>query len=480
MKLSERITGAQAELNRMRDKLTALVEKDDISDDDQAQIEELNTRIPEAVQAIERMQSTERALAITVVERDPGDGNGDDDRQQIVDPRRPFSVPRKKVEPSDFLVRMGVIHALAHVQRKSLDDVCRRAYGDEATMMVLRAITNPATTDGIGWAQELVQVAVGEFIDKLMPLAIYPRIASRGPRFTFDRYGIIKFPARSDTPTINGSFVGEGQPIPVRKAGLTSITLTPKKLGVISTFTREIAQHSIPSIEQIIRQAMAEDTSVAVDTVLIDALPANAIRPAGLRNGVVGLTPAAVATPPATSSIPMIADLQALIGAITAVNGGRDIVILLNPQQALAIAFAQSATGEFMFSGIDEAGRRLGVTFVSSTTVPAQMVIALDASEYTSATGDTPEYDVSDQATIHEESVEQPVPPSQAAGIVQPITQGTGIPAPVAPAIVAWPVRSLWQTASLGVRMLLDMNWAMRRQGMVSWMQGVNWPTPNP
>lgn len=473
MKLSERITSAQSELNRMRDTLTALVEKDDLGDAEQAQIEELNTRIPDAVQAIERMQSTEKALAITVVERDPGNGNGNgggDDHRQIIDPRRPFAVPKKKVEPSDFLVRMGVIHALAHIEHKSLDDVCRRAYGgDETTMIVLRAITNPALTDGIGWAQELVQVAVGEFIDKLMPLAIYPRIASRGPRFTFDRYGIIKFPARANTPTINGSFVGEGMPIPVRRAGLTSITLTPKKLGVISTFTREIAQHSIPSIEQIIRQAMAEDTSVAVDTVLIDTLPANIIRPAGLRNGVTGLT-ASTATPP---GVAMVEDLQALIGAITAVNGGRDIVILLNPQQALAIAFAQTTTGDFMFTGLDEAGRRLGVTFVSSTTVPAQMVIALDASEFTSATGDTPEYDVSDQATIHEESVEQPVPPV-ATGAVMPIVSNPGGIPPLAIA-TATPVRSLWQTASLGVRMLLDMNWAMRRQGMVSWVDGVQW-----
>jgi HK97 family phage major capsid protein len=286
-----------------------------------------------------------------------------------------------------------------------------------------------------------------------MPLSIYAPLSARGARFNFDRAGAIKLPARSATPTLAGAFVGEGAPIPVRRAGLTAVTLTPKKMGVISTFTRELAQHSTPSIEAVIRQAMAEDTAVAVDTILIDTNAATTIRPAGLRNGVAGLTPSAAAP-----NLAMVADLKALIGAITAVNGGRDVVVLINPAQGLALSFTQTTTGDFMFSGVGEAGQRLGVTFIQSTTVPAGMVIAVDSADFASATGDTPEFDVSDQATIHEEDT-TPLPIS-----------ATGTPN-----VVAAPVRSLWQTASLGVRMLLDMNWAMRRTGMVSWMENVVW-----
>ena len=54
--------------------------------------------------------------------------------------------------------------------------------------------------------------------------------------------GIIRIPSRAATPSIAGSFVGEGAPIPVRRLGLTSITLSPKKMAVISVFSREIAQ----------------------------------------------------------------------------------------------------------------------------------------------------------------------------------------------------------------------------------------------
>jgi hypothetical protein len=40
---------------------------------------------------------------------------------------------------------------------------------------------------------------------------------------------------------------------------------------------------------------------------------------------------------------------------------------------------------------------------------------------------------------------------------------------------VAAPVRSLWQTDTLGIRMLLDINWAMRRTGVIAWTQSVTW-----
>ena len=99
---------------------------------------------------------------------------------------------------------------------------------------------------------------------------------------------------------------------------------------------------------------------------------------------------------------------------------------------------------------------------IASTTVPASMLIMVDAADFASATGDMPEFDVSDVATIHEEDT-TPLP--IVGGVVQP---------PLI-ASVAAPVRSLWQTASVGVRMMMDMNWAMRRPNMVSWMTGVTW-----
>jgi hypothetical protein len=39
----------------------------------------------------------------------------------------------------------------------------------------------------------------------------------------------------------------------------------------------------------------------------------------------------------------------------------------------------------------------------------------------------------------------------------------------------ASPVRSLWQTDSLGLRLILPVTWCMRRPGMVASVSGVNW-----
>jgi hypothetical protein len=43
------------------------------------------------------------------------------------------------------------------------------------------------------------------------------------------------------------------------------------------------------------------------------------------------------------------------------------------------------------------------------------------------------------------------------------------------PATVAAPTRSFWQTDTLGIRMIMQMNWALRRTGMVQYITGVTW-----
>jgi len=37
------------------------------------------------------------------------------------------------------------------------------------------------------------------------------------------------------------------------------------------------------------------------------------------------------------------------------------------------------------------------------------------------------------------------------------------------------PVRSFFQTATIGVRMLMDVSWKMRRSGMVQWIDGTSY-----
>ncbi|MEJ6847537.1 phage major capsid protein [Sinorhizobium fredii] len=451
-KLSKRIEETQKRINTLRDQLATLTNNDDPSEDDLALMEELPNEIEEAQRSLERDRRIESTLAIQVNEPPPENLPAVIEARSVIEPKRPFAMPKRKIEPVDFLVRAAVVHARAYMQQMSLEQSLAESYGnDETTGMVLRAVTNPAMTTVPGWAQELVQQGIGDFLDTLKPASIYAPLSARGARFTFGRNGSIKIPGRAKTPNLAGSWVGEGAPKPVRRLALVSITLMPYKLAVISTFTEEMAAYSTPQIEQVIREAMADDTAVSLDTYLIDNAAASTVRPAGLLNGLVGLTPSAESDP-----LAMGADLKALAGAIIANGGGRDIVFLLNPAQAISIGWQQTTTGDFIFDSPQDAANKLNATFIVSNTVPDGTVIALDAADFATATGDTPRYSVSDQATIHEEDTSP-----------QPIVGGTPSP--------ATPVRSLWQTDSIGVRMVLNVSWAMRRAGMIAFMEDVTW-----
>jgi Phage capsid family len=129
------------------------------------------------------------------------------------------------------------------------------------------------------------------------------KLAALGDAYILGRSGTVLIPARNTTATVSGAFVAQGVPIPVKQGQFLPISLTMKKLAVITCMTREIVQHSVPAIEGILRTAMTNDTGVAIDTILLDTGAATAIRPVGLRN-VTKVTASGTA-----SIVGLIADL---------------------------------------------------------------------------------------------------------------------------------------------------------------------------
>ena len=459
--LTKRIEETEARLVQLRDGLTAHLESVDdenVTDTDLATTQEFNKKIADQEALYESLKQSETKLGKTT---EAGDGSTRTITSKTGE-RRPFALAPKKMEPLEFLVRAGTVRALARSMQISIDEARVKAYGeDEVTKAVcdltLKAASAPAMTTVTGWAAELVQQIVTDLMPTLLPSAVYPTLSSLGLQLTFGRNGRIIIPTRSLTPTVAGSFVGEGAPIPVRQAAFTSQTLTPKKMAVISTWTREMDEHSIPAIEGLLREAIQQDTAVSIDSVLLDTNAATAIRPAGLRNGIVGLTPTAGGGFDA-----LIGDLKGLTGAIlTATNGNiRNMVFIMNPQQALSIGFIQPPNPSGLFPFRDEINnnRLNGRPLIQSGTVPLGTVICLDAADYVSINGDTPRFEISDQATLHMED-----------------TSPANIGSAGTPPVVAAPVQSMFQTDSLALRLILPMNWAMRRQGVVAWVAGVTW-----
>ena len=461
MNYSERIEAAQQEVVGLQDQLASLPDLEDV-----AKVTTLTSKIGEVKDKIFAWVEAEKALGseaapITVPK----------ERIQVFRPSEqlPQSAPkawaqpkRKETPPEDHILRHFAATTLAYAKRQPVEVALAELYGSyadfEQTKAVVewrqRAATAPATTTTAGWAAELAVTGQGEWFNAVMAGSIFQPVAARGMNVTLGRYAQISMPTRQATPTIAGSFVAEGAPIPVRQAAFTAITLGLKKMAVITSYTREIAEHSTPQIEMILRQLIMDDTGVAVDTVFIDNVAVSSIRPAGIRNGVSGLTPTA-----GGGFAALVGDIKAMVGALAAVNAMGSLVWIMNPVQQIAISLTQNAGGDFPFQTEINNNRLLGYGVVVSSTVPAGMVILINADDLMVVQGDTPRFDVSDQATLHFEDT-TPLQISTGA-------QGSGV--------LATPVRSMFQTDSLALRMVLPMNWAMRRSGSVAWVTGVTW-----
>ena len=480
MLLGKRIEEGEKFIVRLRDQLQDhLAHVDDQNPDDagMAVTEELTAKIALAERNLKSLKDAEARLG----NGGDGSGNGSDSRAELLGSTafrqadraiaermgkpdygpRPFGLTPKKIDAVDYLIRQGVIEAFRKVKGIDADQARQMIYGnDECTRAYLdyaqKAASAMANTTVTGWAAELVQQVYGDFLQILVPTSVMPNLANLGLALTFGRAGRIVIPSRSATPSLAGSFVGEGQPIPVRQGAFTTQTLVPKKLGVITSWTREMDQHSIPAIEGVLRDSVAIDTGVAIDAVLMDANPATVIRPPGLRNGVAGLTATA-----GGGFTALIGDIKQLAGALLTATAGHVRVgcFLMNPQQTLSISLMQPPNAAApLFPLRDEvvAGRLGTFRLIQSANVPLGTVIALDAADFVTVGAEAPRFEVSDQATIHMEDTA----PSDITG---------GTPSP------AVPVRSMFQTDSIALRLVWPLNWTLRRPQMVAWVSSVTW-----
>lgn len=470
MLLSKRIQDAEKHLLALQDNLEKHIENIDDQNPSEEQMvltEDTTAKIETAKRHLTNLKAIETKNAAGA--EDVGSLHGSTaltQRHASNGSRPPLGITfrEKKVEPLDYMIRAAVVRCKSKSEGMDIDVARQKIYGDdEATRVMcdvmLKAVSAPAMTGVAGWAQELVHTIWAQFMEVLLPQSVFPKLSAAGLALTFGENGRIIIPTRSLTPSISGSFVGEGAPIPVRQGAFTSQTLVPKKMAVITTWTREMAEFSIPAIEGLLRQAIMEDTAISLDTVLLDANVATAIRPPGLRSYQAGLTASAV-TP---GYVNFVADYKALFGSLLTLTAGnvRSPHLILNPIQVLAISLMQppnAAAPLFPFLEMVDGGRVLRAGLIESATVPAGQAVLVDAADFTTAGVEGPRMEISDQATLHLEDT-------------TPLDISSG---PPATPVVATPVKSMWQTDSLALRMVMRMNWIMRRP-VVAWMTGVAW-----
>lgn len=364
--------------------------------------------------------------------------------------RRPLGFKAENVKGLDLLVRRAIVHGVAlHTGQpveKVLDD--RYPGHDEAThAIVMRGAAPLATTGTSGFVSQLVQSTWADFLDALRGPSVYPALRDRGYGVSFDSAGTAYMPQRTGSGA-NGSFFAEGTPIRVGRTTVAAPTFTSRKMGVIIPFTREAAKRSTPQLEGVLRRAIVEDTAVTLDSILLDATAEDSVRPAGLLNGV-----SAVASGYGGGDHTAVKeDFKALLAPFIDANAANGVTVLMNPKQVLNISLMDGPNNNpAWFTNL--AGR---VNIVESTNVTAGRLIALRNTDFATALGDMPEFEISNQATIHMED-------TSPANIVSSGSAASGT------------VQSLFQTDSSALRMIMDVSWKMARTGMVQWIDGTSY-----
>lgn len=437
--LSQRIQDAEGDLVAKKDKLVELNSADALDLD---AIEELNGQIDLAERTVKALKASEAKIgagAVSVVATPAAPAIN----------RRPLGFPQREVGGLDLLVRRALVHACALYSERGIDQILEERYpGHEATAAIVRAAAPLATTGNAGFVAELQQVTYAGFLDALQGKSVYPALRDNGYSVSFDSAGTAYLPQRTGAGA-NGSFFGEGQPIRVGRITVAAPAFTARKMGVIIPFSREAAKRSTPSLEGVLRKAIVDDTSAVLDSNLLDANAGSTIRPAGLLYGV----PAVASGYGGGDHVAVKEDFKALLKPFFDANAADGITVVMNPAQGLSIALMDGpANNAGWFEEI-----RKRVNLVESTHATAGRLVALHNSDFATALGDMPEFEISNQATIHMED-------SAPAEIVSATGPST-----------ANPVRSFWQTDSMGVRMVMDVSWTMARSGMVSWIDGTTY-----
>ena len=240
---------------------------------------------------------------------------------------------------------------------------------------------------------------------------------------------------------------------------------------------------STPQIEGLVRQGILDDTAWKLDQALLDnAAAVNGVRPAGLLNGVT------VGTSAGDTAAEIIADLKTLIDAMVSANLGANPALVMNNSRLLGLSTVMNATGSFMFRDEVRSGTLLGVPVITSSNVPADLVMIVDCNSLAIANA-SPDFSVSDQTSLTMANADGTAPTQ--AGDASNYTGGdvgtagevprngglivSGDGSPAGDSMAGYQALSMYQTYQTAIRMVLPTSWGLVRDGAVAAVGGVSW-----
>jgi HK97 family phage major capsid protein len=479
MSIAERIQAAETALVALKDQLVEATKSLEAAPDEESllvQVEELSAQVEKNSKTIDALKNAEHALAA---------------RAKPVDGAPAYVKNAAKNDPKnvgDVIFKHATAKLLAHVERKSVDQVIEERYADtnyvKATFdHVQKSIVNPAMTTDSAWAGALVQNDTRGFIDSLKDVSVAAALAQRSIRLDFGGFNSITIPHRNPLAAqlTEPAWVGEAGAIPLTSFSFGSQTINRYKLAAITTMSREIVERSTPSIEALVRAGLQEAYAEVLDAALLSvsgAVPG--IRPAGLLSGVT-LIPGT----PGGGEDAVRGDIMAAVSAMTAARVGARPVLLINNLDRLAVSMMTTAMSDYVFRDELSSGFLLGLPVIASANVPQHEWLLVDAANLAVAF-DTPMFDVSDVATVVESNANA-MAPTMAATAAQaaigavgtegqvPVNSGIAVAGSSGAAMAGYQARSLWQTYSLGIRMVAPTSWHVMMAGSVQASTDSTW-----
>jgi hypothetical protein len=343
-----------------------------------------------------------------------------------------------RARAGDAFVKAACCHLIAASSSGEFPgEVAARNYpGDRNVELVTRAAVSPATIGGSAWADSLAATSLAGFYLGIGGAFAGPAVLARCLSLQFSGAAAVRVPSITTSATGVG-FVSEASPIGVRQYSIASgVTLSPRILATISVFDREIFEHSTPNIEALVRLVVEQNIGLETDTAMFDATSGDATRPDGLRAGISATSPSAA------SDWSMVNDLQILSAAVAPVAGNSAILFVASPKQAARMRISSQLRNAEVFA---------------SSTLADKTVIAIASNAVCSALNPAPRFEISDSATLVLRD--------------DPTAFGTV----GSPATVGAPAHSLWQGDKIGLKVRMEVSWALRSSTGLAYMSAVNW-----
>jgi len=370
MTTAEQITQWDAKLVSTKAQAEAIMTKaaDEqrvLSDEEELKHDELTVEVGKIVKHIDRLKVFEKTIAAKATPVTP---EATATPEKAAEARQGIIQVKSMLPKGLGMARMALAVAGGAMTYQNPVEIAQRRWPDSPEVAIaLKATIDAGDTTTSGWASQLVPSAVlmaEEFRGIYRPQTIIGRIP-----------GLRRVPFNIAVPieTASGTaqWVGEGAPKPVTKLTLTSVTLRWAKAAAIVAITDELARHSTPDAEMVVRDSMVQTLVRFFDAYFVGAAAeVSNVAPAGILNGISSTAASS------TTAAAFRTDMNNLLNNFTANNIPlSNIVLLMSSTQAVALSLMVTDLGVSLFSSITrEGGSILGFPVIISEAVGTKII----------------------------------------------------------------------------------------------------------